>query len=92
MRTFNLANPLRPINLAMPRRPALSAGEGAPVAFIDSPAMALAIDTALVTSSVQLARVYGNAGSQWASFFWALAAIGTAKGLYDMSLLSNRGN
>jgi len=92
MRTFSLATPLRPINLAMPRRPALAAGENASVAFIDSPVMSLAIDTALVISSVALARIYGNAGSQWSSAFWAAAAVGTAKGLYDMSLLSNRGS
>lgn len=87
---FTLANNWRPA--VMPRRPALSAyaGENTPVAFIDSPMMSLAIDTALVVSSVMLARVYGKVDSSWTSVFWASAAVGTAKGLFDLNQLSNR--
>lgn len=73
-----------------PAAPARRLGAPAPVAFIDSPVMNLFVDTALVTSATIIARVYGERGSKWSSFFWVMAALGGFRGLTNLASIVDK--
>jgi hypothetical protein len=69
-----------PYALSRPNRPALGQQE-----FLESPILAIGVDTVTAISSAYLAWGLGAVRNKWSTFWWVVSGVATVKALHDMS-------